>query len=111
MGHFRKLSVTANLTTKAKNATEKPAKVTKPKPATKGKGKKTTVKSEPTPPPSDDDNQGPPTPPASARGKKRARINDDDDDDDDGLSGDVKIEVGEDIGEGLRAGAPDEDEF
>lgn len=111
---FRKLAASGDTAgDKAKKAkTNKPA-------ATKSNGKKggkqTAAR---TPSPDGDDEENPLTPPATATRPKRssvkrdyAAMNGEDSvgegsgDEDDGLDKKVKIEVGEDIGEGLRQAA------
>jgi hypothetical protein len=112
MTHFRKLGSAA----KGTNDSEKPAKVTKtskaatPRAASKGKKAKAETAAERTPTPDGDL----PSPPATGRAKRAgtkrnyAQLAGEDDSsgDDDGMDDRVKIEVGEDIGEGLRQGPP-----
>ncbi|GAB1728185.1 hypothetical protein NU195Hw_g6132t1 [Hortaea werneckii] len=124
LAKFRSLAKTTDT---GDDATTKPvpagSKVTK---ATKGGNKKANgqgkKKGGRTPSPNGDENgdetAGVPTPPPSGRpqrqGAKRdyAQLaeGDHDDEEDDGLDKKVKIEVGEDIGEGLRQSNDDTDE-
>lgn len=107
------------------------SKVTKPKDLKAKKAKAETAARATTPFASDNDEDGAlPTPPTTvSRGIKRkyggVKVGDDEgrqkkeheDGEDEkereveGLNDDVKIEVGEDIGEGLRSSVEDEDEF
>ncbi|KAI6797831.1 hypothetical protein KC332_g13482 [Hortaea werneckii] len=121
LAKFRSLAKTTDA---GDDATTKPvpagSKATK---ATKGGNKKTNGQGQKkggrTPSPNvDDETAGVPTPPPSGRPQRQGAKRDyaqlaegnQDDEEDDGLDKKVKIEVGEDIGEGLRQTNDDTDE-
>lgn len=111
LAHFRKMGAISKATTDA----VKPAKVTKATAAPKrrvGAGKKAQAEINTRTPSPNGDDEEPLTPPATARGKRdgaKKNYAEKSDDEDDGMNDKVKIEVGEDIGEGLRQGVDDEE--